>query len=50
MLERTLQTLGVTVELRYCGDGRTGHADLQEYLVDFLRAARTTTGKMEGPR
>ena len=50
MLERTLQTLGVTVELRYRGDGRTGHADLQEYLVDFLRAARTTTGKMEGPR
>ena len=50
MLERTLQTLGVKVELRYRGDGRTGHADLQEYLVDFLRAARTTTGKMEGPR
>ncbi|MBI5693839.1 MAG: alpha/beta hydrolase fold domain-containing protein [Verrucomicrobia bacterium] len=37
MLARALQPLGVKVELRYRGDGRTGHANLQEALVDFLR-------------
>ena len=36
MLERKLQTLGVKVELRYRGDGKTGHADVQEFLTDML--------------
>jgi acetyl esterase/lipase len=36
MLERKLRELGVKVELRYKGDGRTGHTDVQEYLTDLL--------------
>lgn len=38
MLERKLQTLGVKVELRYKGDGKTGHADVQEFLMEVLKA------------
>ena len=36
MLGRKLQTPGVKVELRYRGDGRTGHADVQKFLTDVL--------------
>src|SRR6185436_9114799 len=36
MLERKLQALGVKVELRYKGDGRTGHANVQEFLTHSL--------------
>jgi acetyl esterase/lipase len=36
MLERKLQALGVTVELRYRDDGRTGHANVQEFLTHRL--------------
>ncbi len=37
MLERKLQTLGVKVELRYRGDGKTGHANAQEFLMEMLK-------------
>jgi len=37
MLERKLQALGVKVQLRYRNDGRTGHANVQEYLMDALK-------------
>jgi acetyl esterase/lipase len=36
MLERRLKELGVPVELRYKGDGRSGHANVQEYLTQRL--------------
>ncbi|MES2736663.1 MAG: alpha/beta hydrolase fold domain-containing protein [Verrucomicrobiota bacterium] len=36
MLERKLQTLGVKVELRYRGDGKTGNANVQEFLTKLL--------------
>ena len=36
MLERQLQSLGVPVELRYKGDGKTGHANAQEFLTHSL--------------
>jgi hypothetical protein len=36
MLERKLRTLGVPVELRYRNDGRTGDANVQEYLMRML--------------
>jgi acetyl esterase/lipase len=36
MLERRLKELGVPVELRYKGDGRTGHKNVQEYLTQRL--------------
>lgn len=39
MLQRTLEALGVKVELRYRGDEKTGHADVQEFLLDILRVA-----------
>jgi hypothetical protein len=38
MLERKLQALGVKVEFRYKGDGRTGHANAQEFLTHILTA------------
>ncbi len=38
MLERKLKSLGVKVELRYRGDGKTGHANVQEFLMDALKA------------
>ena len=38
MLERKLQALGVPVELRYRGDGKTGHANVQEFLTRLLTA------------
>jgi len=38
MLERKLQALGVKVEFRYKGDGRTGHANVQEFLTHMLTA------------
>ena len=41
MLERKLQSLGVKVELRYKGDGKTGHANVQEYLMDVLKPIAT---------
>lgn len=37
MLQRALQASGVRTELRYRGDGGRGHANIQEFLVDFLR-------------
>ena len=43
MLERKLQALGVKVQLRYRNDGRTGHANVQEYLMDLLKV--TTPSK-----
>lgn len=36
LLEQKLESLGVPVELRYRGDGKTGHADVQAYLIDKL--------------
>jgi acetyl esterase/lipase len=39
MLERKLKALGVPVELRYRGDGKTGDADAQEYLTRMLSRA-----------
>jgi hypothetical protein len=48
VLERTLRPLGVNVVLRYRGDGKSGPASIQEFLVGSLRAARTPpTGKGE---
>jgi hypothetical protein len=37
MLQRKLESVGVKVELRYRGDGKSGHANIQEFLIDFLR-------------
>ncbi len=37
MLQRKLQSLGVTSELRYRGDGKTGSADMQEFLTRQLK-------------
>jgi acetyl esterase/lipase len=39
MLERKLQSLGVPVELRYRGDGKTGDANVQEFLTRLLTGA-----------
>jgi acetyl esterase/lipase len=36
MLQRKLQSLGVKSELRYRGDGKTGHAGMQEFLTQQL--------------
>jgi acetyl esterase/lipase len=36
MLEEKLRVLGVPVELRYRGDGKSGHANVQEYLTQQL--------------
>ncbi len=36
VLQRRLSALGVKVELRYRGDGKTGHANMQEYLLAFF--------------
>ena len=37
MLQRKLESVGVKVELRYRGDGKSGHANIQEFLIDSLR-------------
>ena len=39
MLQRELESVGVKVELRYRGDGKSGPANIQEYLIDSLRTA-----------
>jgi hypothetical protein len=36
MLQRKLQSLGVKSELRYRGDGKTGHAGMPEFLTQQL--------------
>ncbi len=36
MLERKLQSLHVKVELRYKGDGKAGHANVQEFLTHWF--------------
>lgn len=36
MLQRKLQSLGIKSELRYRGDGKTGHAGMQEFLTQEL--------------
>lgn len=41
MLEKKLRSLGVPVELRYRGDGRSGSADVQEFLTRRLAGAGT---------
>jgi hypothetical protein len=33
MLERKLQSVGVPVEFRYKNDGKTGNANVQQYLL-----------------
>lgn len=50
MLERKLQALGVKVELRYRGDARTGHANVQEFLIDLLRPGSRRMKKETGGR
>ena len=40
MLQRKLQSLGVRSELRYRGDGKTGNADMQEFLMCQLQQDR----------
>ncbi|MFV1967918.1 MAG: alpha/beta hydrolase, partial [Pirellulaceae bacterium] len=37
MLQRKLQSLGVTSELRYRGDGKTGNTSIQEFLTLQLK-------------
>ena len=37
MLQRKLQSLRVESELRYRGDGKTGHAGMQEFLTQQLK-------------
>ncbi|MBI4626390.1 MAG: alpha/beta hydrolase fold domain-containing protein [Verrucomicrobia bacterium] len=41
MLQRKLEAVGVKVELRYRGDSKSGHANIQEFLIDLLRPAPT---------
>jgi len=36
MLEEKMKALGASMELRYKNDGRTGHKDIQEYLMDLF--------------
>lgn len=42
MLQRKLDAHGVAVELRYRGDGKVGHDDVQHYLMEALRGATAT--------
>jgi len=37
MLQRTLQTVGARADVRYRGDGASGAATMQEFLLDALR-------------
>jgi acetyl esterase/lipase len=43
MLQRKLDAHGVEVELRYRGDGKIGHDDVQHYLLETLRGAPATS-------
>jgi acetyl esterase/lipase len=36
MLQEKMKALGMSMELRYKGDGKTGHADAQDFLMDLL--------------
>ena len=38
MLQRKLEVLGVNVELRYRDDGKSGNADMQEFLMGKLHS------------
>ena len=38
MLQRKLEVLGVNVELRYKDDGKSGNADMQEFLMGQLQS------------
>lgn len=40
MLQKKLQALGVKSELRYLNDGKTGHTDMQEFLIQQLKQHR----------
>ena len=48
MLERILRDQGGSVELRYRGDGKTGHANVQEFLTDLLRPKPRRSEKETG--
>ena len=42
MLEEKMKTLGLSMELRYKGDGKAGHTDAQDFLLHLLSVSTTS--------